>query len=77
MKENLGLVPSCTKAWKAVTADIFNFQGNSYLIVACCFSGYIEKWKIILHEKPLLLLFPYLQSMMLLELFIVTVEQTI
>ena len=49
MKENLGLVPSYTEALEAVTSDIFKFQGNSYLIVACCFSGYIEKWKIILH----------------------------
>ena len=41
MKESLGLVPSCTEAWDAVATDVFEFQGNSYLIVACRFSGFI------------------------------------
>ena len=46
MKESLGLVPSCTEAWDAVATDIFEFQGNSYLIVACRFSGYIVVRKV-------------------------------
>ena len=46
MKESLGLVPSCTEAWKTVAIDIFEFQGNSYLIIACHFSSYIEVRKV-------------------------------
>ena len=46
MKESLGLVPSCTEAWEAVATDIFEFQGSSYLIVACRFSGYIVVRKV-------------------------------
>ena len=46
MKKSLGLVPNCTEAWEAVATDIFEFQGNSYLIVACCFSGYIVVRKV-------------------------------
>ena len=46
IKESLGLVPSCTEAWEAVATDIFEFQGNSYLIVACHFSGYIVVRKV-------------------------------
>ena len=46
MKESLGLVPSCTEAWEAVATDIFKFQGSSYLIVACRFSGYIVVRKV-------------------------------
>ena len=46
MKESLGLIPSCTEAWEAVATDIFKFQGNSYLIVACHFSGYIVVRKV-------------------------------
>ena len=40
MKESLGPVLSGAEAWEAVTVDIFEFQGNSYLVVACHFSGY-------------------------------------
>ena len=46
MKESLGLIPSCTEAWEAVATDIFEFQGNSYLRLDCCFSGYIVIRKV-------------------------------
>ena len=79
MKESLGLVPSCTEAWEAVATDHFEFQGNSYLIVACCFSGYIFVRKVKDHaaQEPSLLWFLYLQSMVFLKLSIVIMEKTI
>ena len=39
-------MPSCTEAWEAVATEIFEFQGNNYLIVACRFSGYIVVRKV-------------------------------
>ena len=75
MKESLGLVPSCTEPLEAVATDIFKFQGNSYLIVACCFSRYIVVRQVKDHTvQETITTFPYLQSIVFLKLFIVTVE---
>ena len=40
-KECLGHVQDISKAWESTATDLFEFKGNTYLIISCRFSGYM------------------------------------
>ena len=40
-KECLGHVQDKSEAWESTATDLFEFKGNTYLIISCRFSGYM------------------------------------
>ena len=40
-KEFIGHVQDISEAWESTATDLFEFQGNTYLIISCRFSGYM------------------------------------
>ena len=40
-KECLGHVQDISEAWESTATDLFEFKGNTYLIISCRFSGYM------------------------------------
>ena len=40
-KECQGQVQDISEAWESTATDLFEFKGNTYLIISCRFSGYM------------------------------------